>query len=185
MGAKVTVDSATMMNKGLEVIEAHWLFHKDFDEIKTVIHPQSIIHSFIEFVDGSILAQMSFPTMKLPILFALSYPHHIPSNISKSNILDFPDLTFSEVEKERYPLFFLAKKAGVTGGLVPTILNAANEAAIDLFLKEKIHFTQIYELVDSALSNENNVHLPDLNTIIQTNTEIYQKIIKDYKNILS
>jgi len=185
MGAKVTVDSATMMNKGLEVIEAHWLFHKDFDEIKTVIHPQSIIHSFIEFVDGSILAQMSFPTMKLPILFALSYPHHIPSNISKSNILDFPDLTFSEVEKERYPLFFLAKKAGVTGGLVPTILNAANEAAIDLFLKEKIHFTQIYKLVDSALSTENNAHHPDLDTIIQTNSEIYQKIIRDYKNILS
>jgi len=183
MGTKVTVDSATMMNKGLEVIEAHWLFHKDFSEIKTVIHPQSIIHSFIEFVDGSIMAQMSFPTMKLPILFALSYPHHIKSDVSKSNIPDFPDLTFSEVERDRFPLFFLAKKAGETGGLVPTILNAANEAAIDLFLKDKIHFTQIYKLVDSALSTENNVHHPDLNTIIQTNSEIYQKIKRDYKKI--
>ncbi len=185
MGAKVTVDSATMMNKGLEVIEAHWLFNKDFSEIKTVIHPQSIIHSFIEFVDGSIMAQMSFPTMKLPILFALSYPHHIKSNISKSNILDFPDLTFTEVDRKRYPLFFLAQKAGETGGLSPTVLNATNEAAIYLFLENKIHFTQIYKLVDYVLSTENNIDHPDLSTIIQTNSEIYQKIIKDYKNILS
>ena len=184
MGTKVTVDSATMMNKGLEVIEAHWLFNKDFHEIQTVIHPQSIIHSFIEFIDGSIMAQMSFPTMKLPILYALSYPHHIKSNISKSNILDFPDLTFSKLEKKRYPLFFLTIQAGETGGLVPTILNAANEAAIDLFLQNRIHFNQIYKLVDNALFAESNIHHPDLDTIIKTNSVIYQKIIKDYKKIL-
>ncbi len=101
MGAKITVDSATMMNKGLEVIEAHWLFNKSFDEIKAVIHPQSIIHSFVEFVDGSILAQLSFPTMQIPILYALSYPKHIKSTISKTNILDLPNLNFEEVSFNR------------------------------------------------------------------------------------
>ena len=184
MGAKITIDSATMMNKGLEVIEAHWLFKKDFSQIKTVIHPQSIIHSFVEFVDGSILAQLSFPNMQLPILYALTYPHHIESDISQTDILDLPDLTFSEVQRERYPLFYLACEVGRIGGLFPTIMNAANEAAIDLFLEKEISFVEIHKLVKYVVETEKNIVNPDLNTIISTNRVINKKIKLNYKNIL-
>ena len=156
MGAKITVDSATMMNKGLEVIEAHWLFHKSYDEIKFVIHPQSIIHSFVEFVDGSIVAQLSFPTMQIPILYALTHPNHIKSTIPKTNILDLPNLNFEEVSFERYPLFEIALNAGIQGGILPTVLNASNEAAIDLFLKEKICFTDINKIVEKQICKFHN-----------------------------
>ncbi len=184
MGAKITIDSATMMNKGLEVIEAHWLFKKDFKDIKTVIHPQSIIHSLVEFVDGSIIAQMGFPTMKLPILFALSYPEHIHSNIAQTDIHKIPDLSFSEVERERFPLFFLACEIGKEGGILPTILNSANEAAIDLFLNDKIGFLQIFGLIDQIVNKENNIKSPDLETIFAVNKEIYTKVQKEFRNIL-
>lgn len=184
MGPKVTIDSATMMNKGLEVIEAHWLFNKEYDNIKSVIHPQSIIHSFIEYIDGSILAQMSLPTMKLPILFALSYPKHIESNLSKTSIIDLPDLSFRKINKERYPLFFLARKVGKEGGLLPTVMNAANEAAIELFLNNKIAFKDIYTLVYKTVLAESNESFPDLLTIIETNKKVYNKVKKDYNTIL-
>ena len=184
MGPKVTIDSATMMNKGLEIIEAHWLFKKPYSQIKTVIHPQSIIHSFVEFADGSIIAQMSFPNMQIPILFALSYPRHIESSIPKTNILDLPSLTFFEVEKKRYPLFFLACDVGKTGGILPTAMNAANEAAIDLFLNEKIKFTDIYKIIEKAVQNFANVQDPGMDEIIATNKEIYKKIKQDFKKII-
>ena len=184
MGAKITIDSATMMNKGLEVIEAHWLFKKDFKDIKTVIHPQSIIHSLVEFVDGSIIAQMGFPTMKLPILFALSYPEHIQSSVAKTDIYKIPDLSFSEVEKDRFPLFYLACEIGRKGGILPTVLNAANEAAIDLFLNDKIGFIQISKIINYIVNREKNIQFPDLETIVETNNVIYQKVKKDYRNIL-
>jgi 1-deoxy-D-xylulose-5-phosphate reductoisomerase len=184
MGPKVTIDSATMMNKGLEVIEAHWLFKKPYSQIKTVIHPQSIIHSFVEFVDGSIIAQMSFPNMQIPILFALSYPHHIPSSIPKTNFLDLPSLTFFEVENKRYPLFFLACDVGKTGGILPTVMNAANEAAIDLFLNKKIKFTDIHKIIEKAVQNFANVQDPSMDEIIDTNKEIYKKTKQDFKKII-
>ena len=184
MGPKVTIDSATMMNKGLEIIEAHWLFKKPYSQIKTVIHPQSIIHSFVEFADGSIIAQMSFPNMQIPILFALSYPRHIESSIPKTNILDLPSLTFFEVEKKRYPLFFLACDVGKTGGILPTAMNAANEAAIDLFLNEKIKFTDIYKIIEKAVQNFANVQDPGMDEIIATNKEIYKKTKQDFKKII-
>ncbi len=184
MGPKVTIDSATMMNKGLEIIEAHWLFKKPYSQIKTVIHPQSIIHSFVEFADGSIIDQMSFPNMQIPILFALSYPRHIESSIPKTNILDLPSLTFFEVEKKRYPLFFLACDVGKTGGILPTAMNAANEAAIDLFLNEKIKFTDIYKIIEKAVQNFANVQDPGMDEIIATNKEIYKKIKQDFKKII-
>ncbi len=184
MGPKVTIDSATMMNKGLEVIEAHWLFKKPYSQIKTVIHPQSIIHSFVEFVDGSIIAQMSFPNMQIPILFALSYPHHIPSSIPKTNLLDLSPLTFDEIKKERYPLFFLACDVGKTGGILPTVMNAANEAAIDLFLNKKIKFTDIYRIIEKAVQNFANVQDPGIDEIIDTNKEIYKKTKQDFKKII-
>lgn len=184
MGPKITIDSATMMNKGLEVIEAQWLFKKDISDIETVIHPQSIVHSFVEFVDGSIVAQMSFPTMKIPILYALSYPVHINSNIFKTKITDLPSLTFSEVNQERYPLFFLAKEVGKTGGLMPTVMNAANEAAIDLFLEKKIKFGQIYKIVQYIIQKEKNIQNPEIEDIISANREIYKRTLQDYLNII-
>ncbi len=184
MGPKVTIDSATMMNKGLEVIEAHWLFKKPYSQINTVIHPQSIIHSFVEFVDGSIIAQMSFPNMQIPILFALSYPHHIPSSIPKTNLLDLSPLTFDEIKKERYPLFLLACDVGKTGGILPTVMNAANEAAIDLFLNKKIKFTDIYRIIEKAVQNFANVQDPGIDEIIAANKEIYKKTKQDFKKII-
>ncbi len=183
MGPKITIDSATMMNKGLEVIEARWLFKKDISDIQTVIHPQSIVHSFVEFVDGSIVAQMSFPTMKIPILYALSYPVHINSNIFKTNITDLPPLTFSEVNQERYPLFFLAKEVGKIGGLMPAVMNAANEAAIDLFLEKKIKFDQIFKIIQYIVQKEKNIQNPEIEDIISANKEVYKRTLQDYLNI--
>lgn len=184
MGKKVTIDSATMMNKGLEVIEAHWLFQKDFSHIKAVIHPQSIIHSLVEFADGSLLAQLSFPSMQLPILFAFSYPHHIDSELVKTDIFKLPELSFHKIEKSRYPLFFLACEVGKSGGLLPTIMNAANEAAVELFLNKKINFTEINTLVQNVVERENNLSSPDLETIIRTNKEIWEKVLSSYRELI-
>ncbi|MCK4956021.1 MAG: 1-deoxy-D-xylulose-5-phosphate reductoisomerase [Candidatus Cloacimonetes bacterium] len=184
MGAKITVDSATMMNKGLEVIEAKWLFHKDYEDISAVIHPQSIVHSFIEYVDGSILAQMSSPSMQLPILYALTHPKHIKSNLMKTSIVDLPNLSFEKLEKERYPLYFLAREVGKIGGLLPTIMNSANEAAISLFLKESIKFNQIHQIVQATVEKFENISNPSLNDIILANSSTYEKVKKDYKNLI-
>ena len=185
MGTKVTIDSATMLNKALEVIEAHWLFDTDYDKIKAVIHPQSIVHSFVEFADGSILAQMSNPTMKLPILYALTFPQHSPSNLVRTSILDLPQLNFHELESDRYPLYFLGRKCGETGGLMPTIMNAVNEAAISLFLNRKIGFNDIHRLIDVACQKENNISHPDIEAIINTNKNVHQKYLSHYQNYLS
>ena len=184
MGAKITVDSATMMNKGLEVIEAHWLFHKSYDNIKAVIHPQSIIHSFVEFVDGSIVAQLSFPTMQIPILYALTHPNHIKSTIPKTNILDLPNLNFEEVSFERYPLFEIALNAGIQGGILPTVLNASNEAAIDLFLKKKICFTDISKIVEKQISKFHNFQDPCIEEIIKINKDVYNQTKQNYINLI-
>jgi 1-deoxy-D-xylulose-5-phosphate reductoisomerase len=184
MGRKITVDSATMMNKGLEVIEARWLFLKDFSDISAVIHPQSIIHSFIEYNDGSLLAQMSFPSMQLPILFAFSHPHHIKSDLHQTNILDLPDLSFRQLERNRFPLYYLAREIGKVGGLLPTLMNSANEAAIDLFLTEKIRFTQIHRIIENYLGQAENMPHPSLNDIILANNLTYEKVKQDYKKLL-
>ena len=152
MGPKITVDSATLVNKGLEVIEAHWLFGLPYESIDVVIHPQSIVHSFVEFIDGSFVAQMSEPDMRLPILYALSYPERLRSEI-RNRVVDFPDLTFAALDGERYPCFGLAMAAARSGGTAPAILNAANEVAVEAFLGELIPFTRIREVIDAALQN--------------------------------
>jgi len=185
MGAKITIDSATMMNKALEVIEAHWLFGINFPKIKTVIHPQSIIHSFVEFADNSIISQMSFPTMKIPILYALTHPKHIKSNISKTNILELPALTFEEVQKDRYPLFFFAYEIGKKGGILPTILNAVNEASVQLFIDGKIEFLDIFTIVKKIVSNATNSISPTIEEIIYTNQKFYKKTKQDYKKFIT
>jgi 1-deoxy-D-xylulose-5-phosphate reductoisomerase len=173
MGAKVTIDSATMMNKALEVIEAHWLFDVDYGRIDAVIHPQSIVHSFLEFADGSIHAQISNPTMTLPILYALTYPRHIYSNLVNTSILEMPQLTFQPISAERFPLYYLGRECGETGGLMPTIMNAANEAALKLLFAGKINFCDIYPIIDHTCQHNENIASPDLETIIATNHYIY------------
>jgi len=151
MGDKITVDSATLMNKGLEVIEAHWLFDMPYNKIDAVIHPQSIIHSMVEFVDGSIIAQMGDPDMRYPILFALSYPERKRSRL-RSRMTDFPDLTFEELDSKRYPCFVLAQEAAIAGGTAPAVLSAANEVAVGSFLAGELPFGRMPEVIAGALS---------------------------------
>ena len=185
MGEKITIDSATMMNKGLEVIEAHWLFDLPYEKIQAVIHPQSIIHSLIEFLDGSILAQLSKPDMKLPILFALTYPQHINSNICLTDLTSLPQITFKKIPQDRYPLFFLTIEAAKKGGLYPAIVNSANEAAVKLFLTRKIGFTQIYQLVDKVIQQLENVSHPDLELVLHKNQEVFDFTTNNYQKLIS
>lgn len=177
MGAKVTLDSATMFNKALEVMEAHWLFDLPYTQIEAIIHPQSIIHSLVEFCDGSLLAQLSSPDMKLPILYALSYPNRWPSNLVKTNLWQMPDLSFQAIEKERYPLFYLGLEVAQAGGIMPTVMNAAVEAAMSLFLSGKIRFIDIYPLVRDAIEKAEFVAEPELECILQVNRDVYLEIV--------
>ncbi len=181
MGAKVTLDSATMFNKALEVMEAHWLFDLDWDQVSAVIHPQSVIHSLVEFIDGSLLAQMSVPDMKLPILYALSYPERHHSRLVKTDLAKLATLTFEEIDPQRYPLFYLGVEAGRRGGLLPTVANAANEAALRLFREKKIGFNGIGELVRQAVETEENVANPDLETILSSNRTTYERVISAWQ----
>ncbi|PKN71857.1 MAG: 1-deoxy-D-xylulose-5-phosphate reductoisomerase [Candidatus Cloacimonetes bacterium HGW-Cloacimonetes-3] len=176
MGAKVTLDSATMFNKALEVIEAHWLFGLPYEQISAIIHPQSIIHSLVEFIDGSLLAQLSTPDMKLPILYALSYPHRTASVLVKTDLGKLSGLTFREIEPQRYPLFFLGLEVGKSGGIQPTVMNAAVEAASMLFLNGKIAYTDMMWIVYEALDTTPNISEPDLETIIRVNREVFEKV---------
>lgn len=176
MGAKVTLDSATMFNKALEVIEAHWLFGLPYDKINAIMHPQSVIHSLVEFIDGSFLAQLSVPDMKLPILYALSWPERVSSELVKTELGLLPELSFRSIEKARYPLFFLGLEAAKTGGIHPTVMNAAVEAASELFLKGHIAFTQITGLVKAALDRQAPISHPDLESIIEVNRRVFAEV---------
>lgn len=182
MGVKVTLDSATMFNKALEVIEAHWLFGIPYSRIEAVIHPQSVIHSLVEFVDGSLIAQMSSPDMCLPILYALSYPQRLESSLVQTDLLQLGSLTFSEIDKRRYPLYYLGRDVALEGGLLPTVLNAANEAALQLFLEEMISFTEIAKLVEREVQDFQNVAHPSLEEIIFTNQAVYEKLLSSLVN---
>jgi 1-deoxy-D-xylulose-5-phosphate reductoisomerase len=150
MGRKITVDSASLMNKGLEVIEAHYLFGLDYDHIEIVIHPQSIIHSMIELADSSVLAQLGWPDMKLPILYCLSWPSRLDTPWRRLNLTDVGQLTFRSPDPAKYPCMELAYAAGRSGGTMPAVLNAANEEAVAQFLQERIHFLDIPVLIDAA-----------------------------------
>ncbi|MEO6882730.1 MAG: 1-deoxy-D-xylulose-5-phosphate reductoisomerase [Bacteroidia bacterium] len=151
MGAKVTIDSASLMNKGLEVIEAKWLFHLKPEQIEVLVHPQSIIHSMVQFTDGSIKAQMGLPDMKLPIQYALAYPQRISSNFPRLNFMDYPSLTFEKPDIKTFRNLALAYFAMEKGGNMPCILNAANEIAVESFLQDKISFTQMSVLIEKCL----------------------------------
>ncbi|MEA3475325.1 MAG: 1-deoxy-D-xylulose-5-phosphate reductoisomerase [Candidatus Cloacimonadota bacterium] len=182
MGNKITVDSATMANKGLEVIEAHHLFGLKYRQIDIVIHPQSIIHSMVEFIDGSILAQLSYPDMKIPIQFALSYPERISESAKFTDIATLPNLTFQKVDYQKFPLIKIAYWVGETGGIMPTVFNAANEAAVSLFLNEKIKFIDIYKIVDNCISKSENISNPDLKTILAIDKKVKKEIFSKSVN---
>ncbi len=151
MGPLVTVNSATLMNKGQEIIEAHHLFQIPYSQIDAVIHPQSIVHSMVEFVDKSVLAQMSVPDMRGAILYALSYPERIPSPLPSLNLTEVGTLTFFEIDPQRFPCYQIARKAAEKGGLYPAVMNAANEVAVSLFLQEQISFTDIPRVIEQTL----------------------------------
>jgi 1-deoxy-D-xylulose-5-phosphate reductoisomerase len=168
MGNKITIDSATMMNKGLEVIEAHWLFGLNKENIDVVIHPQSIIHSFVEFIDGSIKAQLSVPDMKLPIQYALSYPDRFNNEFTHTNLPKLAELTFYEPDYNKFECLKLAYDVMEEGGISPCILNAANEVAVSKFLQGNIKFLQIPETINKALLKFENHKHPDLETIYET-----------------
>ena len=168
MGRKITVHSATLMNKGLEVIEAHYLFGVGYDDIEIVIHPQSIIHSLIELQDTSVLAQLGWADMRLPLLYALSYPDRLPTNWERLNLVKAGNLTFREPDHEKYPCMGLAYAAGRAGGCLPAVLNAANEQAVALFLDEKIRFLDIPRLIEQTCDRyqSQNQATPSLDDIL-------------------
>lgn len=166
MGAKITIDSATMMNKGLEVIEAHWLFNMPYDRIDVVIHKESIIHSLVEYIDGSVIAQLGTPDMKVPIQYALTYPDRLELTSGKRlNLWEVGKLHFSQVDFSRFKSLAYAYEAGRVGGSMPTVLNAANEVAVDFFLNGRITFLEIESMIEKALSNHQAISNPSLETI--------------------
>jgi 1-deoxy-D-xylulose-5-phosphate reductoisomerase len=167
MGKKITIDSATLMNKGLEVIEAHWLFGVPADRIQVLIHPQSIVHSMVEFVDGSVVAQMSVPDMKLPIQYALFYPQRISSNNTRLDLSKIGQLTFLEPDFDKFPCLGLAYDALKLGGTAPAVLNAANEAAVGAFLQQRIAFTRIEKVVRETLAQHKIESSPSLDDILR------------------
>jgi 1-deoxy-D-xylulose-5-phosphate reductoisomerase len=168
MGKKITIDSATLMNKGLEVIEAHYLFGMDYDDIEIVIHPQSIIHSLIELQDTSVLAQLGWPDMRLPLLYALSWPERIYTDWERLDLVKAGSLTFKEPDHEKYPCMGLAYAAGRAGGAMPAVLNAANEQAVALFLAERIGFLDIPRVIDRVCDRftPRNTATPTLEDIL-------------------
>ncbi len=166
MGRKITIDSATLFNKGLEMIEARWLFDISIDRVGVLVHPQSVVHSLVEFVDGSILAQLSTPDMCLPIQYALTYPERAPSTRVQTDLAKLGTLTFEEPDFERFPSLVLARQAGEIGGTLPAVLNAANEVAVEAFIQGRINFPQITDTVRQTMARHEPIAHPTLDQIL-------------------
>ena len=177
MGKKVTIDSATMMNKGFEVIEAHWLFDIPLEKIEVVIHPQSIVHSFVEFVDGSIKAQLSPPDMRLPIQYALFYPERLPSKLPHLDFSNMGALTFEVPDLEKFPCLELALEAGRKGGTYPAVLSAADEVAVELFLEGRIGFLDIAKLVEETLGQHRSTPCPTLEEVLTADAWARERVM--------
>ena len=178
MGAKITIDSSTMMNKGLEIIEAKWLFDVEPERINVVVHPESIIHSMVEFIDGSVIAQLGHPDMREPIQYALSYPHRLTLDNKKLDFAQLANLSFFAPDFEKFPALGLTYKSLEMGGNMPCIMNAANEAAVAAFLQDRIGFYDITGVVEETMSGVDFVASPDLDTIFRTNEEAYAKTLE-------
>lgn len=180
MGRKITIDSATLCNKGLEVMEAKWLFDVDLDRIEVVVHPQSIIHSAVEYADGGIMAQLGAPDMKLPIQYALFYPDRRPMSGKRVNFFDLGAMTFEKPDMDTFQGLKLAYEAAQIGGSMPTVYNAANEKAVSLFLNRKIKFLQIPEVIEACMQNHKNILMPSVDDILNTEAEAYDYIAKHF-----
>lgn len=183
MGAKITIDSSTMMNKGLEVIEARWLFDVDYDNIEVYVHPESIIHSMVQFVDHSIIAQLGAPDMRLPIQYALNYPHRHPAVAKELDLLSIGSLTFQEPDKETFRSLELAYIAGRRGGLQTAVLNSANEEAVALFLKDRIRYDEISEVVEEAMDNFRNLGEISLEKVLETDIQVRAYVRRKFKEV--
>lgn len=179
MGQKITIDSATLMNKGLEFIEAKWLFDVTPEQIEVVVHPQSIIHSMVQFDDGVVMAQMGVPDMRLPIIYALDYPNRYPNKVSKLNFEQMAALTFEKPDMNRFPCLGLAVEAIKQGGIMPTVLNAANEVLVDAYLKDKIGFYDISGGVEKALFHYENIIKPTLEDIVNVDNDVRKMVRKN------
>lgn len=171
MGAKITIDSASLMNKGLEVIEAKWLFNLKPEQIDVIVHPQSIVHSIVQFEDGSMKAQLGLPDMKLPIQYAFSYPARVQNAFKRFDFFNYPQLTFEKPDTQTFTNLALAYEALKKGGNMPCVLNAANEVAVDAFLKDKIKFLQMSELIEKCLHKIEFIQQPDYNQYIECDSE--------------
>lgn len=167
MGAKITIDSATMANKGLEVIEAHWLFQLAYSQIEVVIHPESIVHSMVEFVDYSVMAQLGTPDMRVPIQYALTYPNRLSTPSTQLRLTDIGSLHFRPMDYERYPCLRMAIECGITGGTASTVYNAANEIAVARFLNKDIDFLSIESIISEVLNKHEAVSMPELEQILE------------------
>ncbi len=178
MGAKITIDSASLMNKGLEVIEAKWLFGLKPEQIDVIVHPQSIIHSIVQFTDGSMKAQMGQPDMKLPIQYAIGYPQRIKSDFPRFNFMNYPQLTFEPVDTKTFRNLALAYEAMKKGGNSPCVLNAANEIAVEAFLKDKIGFLQMSDVVERCLQTIDHIAKPGYDDYVNTDKETRKKAIE-------
>lgn len=176
MGRKITIDSSTLVNKGLEVMEAKWLFDVDLDRIQVVVHPQSIIHSMVEYVDGGIIAQLGTPDMKLPIQYALFYPDRRPMEGKRVDFFDLAQITFEKPDTETFRGLALAYEAAGVGGSMPTVYNAANEKAVELFLNRKIAYLQIPELIEESMKQHQVIANPTVDEILATEQQVYEFI---------
>jgi 1-deoxy-D-xylulose-5-phosphate reductoisomerase len=185
MGKKISIDSASMMNKGLEVIEAKWLFNVDIDNIDVLIHPQSIVHSLVEFNDGACLAQMGVPDMKIPIAYALTYPERIINDLPPLNLAKIGNLEFFKPDKKKFPCLDIAYAAGLCGGTAPAVLNAADEVAVSAFMENKIRFIDLPEIIEKILARHDSIKEPSLDDILEADLwarretkKIIERIIK-------
>mgnify|MGYP001162605828 CR=1 FL=1 len=178
MGAKITIDSASLMNKGLEVIEAKWLFGLKQEQIEVIVHPQSIVHSLVQFQDGSMKAQLGLPDMKLPIQYALAYPDRLPNSFERFNFMDYPNLTFEQPDVKSFRNLQLAYDALEKGGNAPCVLNAANEVVVDAFLKDKVGFLQMSDIIADTLQKCTFVKNPSLEDYIASDAEA-RRLTKD------
>lgn len=179
MGAKVTIDSSTLVNKGLEVMEARWLFDVDFDQIKVLVHRQSVVHSMVQYTDNSIIAQLGAPDMRLPIQYALTYPNRLPMKGNDIDLFEYHSLTFDKPDTDTFYALSLAYKAGREGGIMPCIFNSADEAAVELFLKKKITYLGISEVIEKAMSSVANIENPTVDDILDADMRA-REIVYDY-----
>jgi len=180
MGNKITIDSATLMNKGFEVIETYWLYGVGYDKIEIVVHPQSIIHSLVEFKDKSIIAQLGYPSMKIPIQYSLTYPNRLNLDVKKLDLAEIKNLSFEKPDFSKFPCLKYAYDAGNVGGTLPAVLNASNEIAVYAFLDKKIKFLDIAKIIKKMMDSHNLIKNPDLNQIL----DVDKKIKEETKNII-